>query len=184
MYGTGAELIFLGDLIDRAPEVDGDIKVVRFVKKLQDNPKVYGLSKVTVLKGNHEDFFLRLKTNSTHERRELWHINGGDPAFYTQADPYLPWLDSLPLKAIRGNHLFVHAGVKPGVPLNKQKPNDMLWIREEFLNSEDHGLDYTVVHGHTVMEADAPVVSNKRVACDLGLCFGGPLGMHVIKPDA
>ena len=49
--GSGAELIFLGDLIDRSPESDGDRQVIELVRELQVNPEAYGLAGVTVLRG-------------------------------------------------------------------------------------------------------------------------------------
>lgn len=57
-YGSGAELIFLGDLIDRSPEPDGDRKVLEKVWSLQQNPGQWGLAGVTVLRGNHEQMLL------------------------------------------------------------------------------------------------------------------------------
>jgi serine/threonine protein phosphatase 1 len=56
--GSGAELIFLGDLIDRSPERDGDSRVVERVRQLQEQPDAHGLAGVTVLRGNHEQMLL------------------------------------------------------------------------------------------------------------------------------
>src|SRR3546814_20130547 len=59
------------------------------------------------------------------------------------------WLRALPMSRRIGDYLFVHAGVRPGVPLDEQDPVDMRWIRREFLESEaDHGA--VVVHGHSI----------------------------------
>ena len=61
------------------------------------------------------------------------------------------WLAARPLAIRRGDYYFVHAGVRPGIPLDRQQPRDVLWIRGEFLTSErDHGV--TVVHGHSIAE--------------------------------
>jgi len=49
------------------------------------------------------------------------------------------WLEALPLTAQRGSYLFVHAGVRPGVPLEEQQADDLLWIRRPFL-TRNHGL--------------------------------------------
>lgn len=182
-FGTGVEVVFLGDLIDREPIPGHDLKVLKFVKKLHDNPKAYGFSKVTVLKGNHEQYLLRLKTNPSESFKELWLYNGGSENTLDNCDEYLPWLDSLPVKYIKGKYLFVHAGVKPNVAIKQQKVNDLLWIREDFLSVEDHGLPYVVVHGHTVQESLVPVVTPHRVSLDLGACFGGPLGHYEITPE-
>ena len=55
LIDTQSEVVFLGDLIDRSPEIDGDIKVLELVHSMHQNPDLYGLSKVTVLTGNHDE---------------------------------------------------------------------------------------------------------------------------------
>ena len=166
---TGDELIFLGDLFDRSPFIDGDQAVLGIMKIIQDNPKVAGFNKVTILRGNHEDMLMRaIERGPQSGSYELWEWNGGDPEFYSIAKLNRDWLEELPLYAIRGDYLFVHAGVKPGVPIEEQKEKHLLWIRERFLDAEDHGLPYTIVHGHTIVpEID---VQDKRINLDTG-CF-------------
>lgn len=179
LKGSGVEIIFLGDLIDRSPEPNGDLKVLEYIKDLQENAKSYGLRNVEVLRGNHEQYLLSLKTEYNDDHYRLWEANGGDPVLYANVDPYLPWIDSFKIKILRDNYLFVHAGIKPNVPLSKQDTHDMLWIREEFLN-QDHGLPYVVVHGHTVIESMEPEVLSYRIGLDTGACFGGPLSAFEI----
>ena len=183
LYNTGKHLIFLGDLIDRAPEPDGDINVVKLVHALHQNPEEYGLSKVTVLKGNHEEMLLRLKMKPTPSLAQCWMDNGGSYDLFKQIDEYLPWLDSLPLKYKQGRYLFVHAGVRPGIPLGKQRKSDLMWIREDFLDCEDHGLPYIVVHGHSVVGFTDTYEQHKRISLDMGACFGGPLEPYMIDTD-
>jgi len=73
---------------------------------------------------------------------------------------------------------FVHAGVRPGVPMSRQRENDLVWIREPFLSdTRDHGK--LVVHGHTPM--DAPKHFGNRVNIDSGVAFGGPLSVVVVE---
>ena len=147
--GSGAELILLGDLIDRSPEPDGDRQVIELVRDLQTNPQTYGLASVTALRGNHEQMLLdALAEVQPGKATDLWEWNGGNPAFLPAAREHHAWLEALPLTMIRGPYLFVHAGVRPGVPLEQQNSDDLLWIRQPFLNRQ-HGLPYTVVHGHT-----------------------------------
>jgi len=148
--GSGADLIFLGDLIDRSPDTGGDRSVLEKVMELQANPKKYGFSKVTVLRGNHEQMLLdALKEEKPGQATDLWEWNGGNPDLLPYAKQYLSWLNQLPHIAIRAQYLFVHAGVRPGVPIERQKHQDLLWIRQPFLNKGHHGLPYVVVHGHT-----------------------------------
>lgn len=175
LYGTGKQLIFLGDLIDRSPEPDGDINVIKLVHKLSQNPEEFGLSNVVVLKGNHEDILLQVKTKDKPYMNQMWLDNGGCYDLYRQVDPYLSWIDSLPIKYKKGKYLFVHAGVRPGVSLAKQKKRDLMWIREDFLDCEDHGLPYTIVHGHSVVGFTDIYKPHNRISLDMGACFGGGL---------
>jgi serine/threonine protein phosphatase 1 len=71
----------------------------------------------------------------------------------------------LPLTYLEGDYLFVHAGIRPGVPLERQERDDLLWIRDEFLHSRvDHGK--IIVHGHTISEA--PDQQPNRIGIDTG----------------
>ena len=171
---TGDELIFLGDLFDRSPFLNGDKNVLEIVQLAQGSPEEFGFKKVTVLRGNHEDALMRaIEEGPESEIYELWEYNGGNADFYALGDTYIDWLKSLPVYAVRGDYLFVHAGVRPDVPLDEQEEQDMLWIRSEFHDVEDHGLPYTVVHGHTPV--DEIEIANKRINLDTGSFFTGNL---------
>lgn len=173
--GTAAELIFLGDLIDRSPEAHGDQQVLELVRELQSNPETYGLSGVTVLRGNHEQMLLdALAEEPSGDATELWEWNGGNPAFLPPAREHQAWLATLPLTAVRGNYLFVHAGVRPEVPLQDQKADDLLWIRRPFL-TRNHGLPYTVVHGHTYRSDYSVTRLPHRIGIDTGAFISGRL---------
>lgn len=83
----------------------------------------------------------------------------------------------LPLTHQEGDYLFVHAGVRPGVPLDRQAPDDLLWIRDEFLTSSaDHGK--IIVHGHSISEE--PVLRPNRVGIDTGAFATGRLTCLVL----
>jgi serine/threonine protein phosphatase 1 len=170
LIGSQSEVVFLGDLIDRAPEPNGDLRVLQLVHFMEQNPAAFGLSKVTVLTGNHEQLFLEaFDTLDT----ELWEYNGGDFELITQAQPFIQWLRERPTHYVVEDFLFVHAGVRPNVPLEKQTFTDLTWIRDPFLDSDSHGLPYTVVHGHTYVPE--PEFHSDRIAIDTGACFGGEL---------
>jgi len=173
--GSGAELIFLGDLIDRAPEAAGDQQVIELVRELQAHPQAHGLAGVTVLRGNHEQMLLdALAEDTPGQASDLWEWNGGDPGFLPAAREHQRWLQSLPLTALRGEYLFVHAGVRPGVPLEQQQAEDLLWIRPPFLN-RNHGLPYTVVHGHTFRSDYSITRLPHRIGIDTGAFLSGRL---------
>ncbi|MCU6325969.1 serine/threonine protein phosphatase, partial [Enterobacter quasiroggenkampii] len=77
-----------------------------------------------------------------------------------------------------GDFLFVHAGIRPGIPMEQQDPEDLFWIRDEFLNStENHGK--LVVHGHTPV--DHPDIRSNRINIDTGAWRTGTLTCIAIE---
>ena len=90
------------------------------------------------------------------------------------------FLDALPLHHRCGDYLFVHAGIRPGLPLEEQDPQDLMWIRETFLGSDaDHGA--VVVHGHTIFnEVD---IRPNRIGVDTGAWRSGRLSCIVLEGD-
>ncbi len=74
--------------------------------------------------------------------------------------------------------VFVHAGIRPGVALEDQVEDDLIWIREPFLgDATDHGP--LIIHGHTPVET--PIHYGNRVNIDSGVAFGGPLSVVVVE---
>lgn len=91
--------------------------------------------------------------------------------------PHRQLLSSLPVYARIGSYIFVHAGFRPGLPLDAQTDEDMLWIREPFL-SQGAGLDLLVVHGHTPVEQ--PETGPQRIGIDTGAYTTGRL--TILRP--
>ncbi len=85
---------------------------------------------------------------------------------------HLDFLDGLPLWHMTDDLLFVHAGLRPGVALQNQAEDDLIWIRDGFLNS-DYDFGHLVVHGHTAL--DAPQHFGNRIDLDGGAGYGRPL---------
>ena len=85
---------------------------------------------------------------------------------------HLEFLRKLELYHIEKDYLFVHAGVAPGVPLEEQGSEDLLWIREEFLRSKAH-------HGHSIV--DMPEFLPNRIAIDTGAYYSGRLTCLVLE---
>jgi serine/threonine protein phosphatase 1 len=93
---------------------------------------------------------------------------------------HVGFLRRLPLTHRAGSYLFVHAGIRPGVPIARQKPADLIGIRSEFLWSEaDHGA--VVVHGHSPFPE--PHVRKNRIGLDTAAWSGGPLTCAVLEGD-
>jgi serine/threonine protein phosphatase 1 len=78
---------------------------------------------------------------------------------------------------VEGDYAFVHAGIRPGIALERQDPHDLLWIREPFLGSlARHGR--TIVHGHTIRPL--PEVRTNRIGIDTGAFYSGRLTALVL----
>lgn len=181
-------IILLGDLIDRGPD---SATLVRWCRQLTD-----GTDRFVVLKGNHEAMMVGAIRDADFEVMEIWLQQGGDEALASWGVPRpliaqgasvellhaarravdadtLKWMAALPLTSRHEDHLFVHAGIRPGVPLKRQQELDLLWIRNDFLDSkEDHGC--VVVHGHSVHES-GPDVRRNRIGIDSGAYRTGRL---------
>lgn len=164
-------VILLGDYIDRGPDSKG---VLELLVGLRDNPNY------VLLGGNHDfgflDFLERpraLSLFAKHGGFETASSYGVTPELTDDAaakrtrdalleavpQSHLDLLESLKWSVESGDFFFCHAGIRPGVPLNKQDPDDLIWIREEFLNSvELH--PKVVVHGHTP-HAEPEVLANR-----------------------
>ena len=108
----------------------------------------------------------------------------------TVPEAHISLLRRLPVSVRFGDVLFVHAGVRPGVPLEQQDDDDFMWIREPFV-SEPNRLGLTVVHGHT--PANEPVFAPGRIGIDTGAfatgrltvlrVFGDEAAVVYLKPD-
>jgi serine/threonine protein phosphatase 1 len=88
------------------------------------------------------------------------------------------FLNACPTWLQRGDVVFVHAGIRPGVPMPRQAETDLVWIRAGFLEDpRDHG--FLVVHGHTAL--DRATHYGNRVNIDSSAAYGGPLTAVVIE---
>lgn len=186
--------IFLGDYIDRGPSSRESID--RLIEHASVNESVF-------LKGNHEQIAIScLRDRGLFER---WMRLGGLETLMSYGitpddssdDRQIVRLqaafhDALPQSHFRffrdlqswfacGDYFFAHAGVKPDIPLSRQKESDLLWIRQEFLSSRgDFGK--IVVHGHTPTR-DIEVLPN-RINIDTGAFATGRLTCLVIDESS
>jgi serine/threonine protein phosphatase 1 len=156
-------LIFVGDLIDRGPESNQVVERLRTLKM----PDV----RTVFLMGNHEEILLRIIDGEDSLVWD-WLSFGGDTCMTSYGlDPkalkglsielaadairaaipnnHVEFLRSFADSFAVGDYLFVHAGIRPGIPIAQQRPEDLRWIRGPFLGwKEDH--EVMVVHGHTI----------------------------------
>lgn len=178
-------VLLLGDLIDRGPDSAG--VVARAMEPLD-------FGRIIALTGNHEAAMLDA-LDGDRDMLRLWLRNGGDIALASWgvtadmvktlssvdlleairiAIPHeqFAWLSRCPLSFASGDYYFVHAGIRPGIKFDRQSRDDMLWIREEFLESSRmHGA--MIVHGHSV-SATVEELPN-RIGLDTGAYATGTL---------
>jgi serine/threonine protein phosphatase 1 len=179
---TGVHILFLGDLIDRAQKRGDDVVVLNVVKSLIDDPKSYGLASVDALRGNHEQMFLDAAAAGPFDRDGhvgLWAQNGGAVDSFNEMRPHIEWIRKLPLFKKIDTTLFVHAGLRPYVPMDSQVPSDLIWIRQPFLSRGPvgvPGVDF-VVHGHTpdFKNPGRVDIRENRVNLDSGAYYSGLL---------
>jgi serine/threonine protein phosphatase 1 len=180
-------LVHIGDYVDRGPDSRG------VVARLAAGDPIPNISTINLM-GNHEQTMLDALAGEGAAMTD-WMINGGDAALrswggdpdaprekWPQAVPgdHVAFLRNLALSHREGGYLFVHAGIRPGIPLDAQSRQDMISIRQAFLYSEaDFGT--VVVHGHTP-NVD-PVVRANRIGIDTGAVYGGRLTCAVLEAD-
>lgn len=169
-------LIFIGDYIDRGPDPKG---VVDFVLELREK-----IEHVICLLGNHELMFL----DYLHDKnvyKKMFLINGGDHTISSYGvvetagkirvdvpENHMDFFTSLLPYYETEDYIFVHAGLRPAIPLEKQDMEDLIWIRHEFINSS-YDFGKTVVFGHTPLSQ--PLIDSNKIGIDTGAVYGGKL---------
>lgn len=180
------ELIMLGDYIDRGPDSAG---VIDYVMRLRDRWPA-----LTCLQGNHEEVFIQAARGDESALRFMTRIGGRetllsygareedldqmtlgqlrDWLMTTVPEAHLEFLEGMADRLVIGDYAFVHAGLRPQVPLAEQEAKDLRWIREEFLSFE-RPHDYYVVHGHSITSGVEQKAN--RVGIDTGAYATGVL---------
>jgi serine/threonine protein phosphatase 1 len=178
-------VLHIGDYVDRGPDSAGVVARLLRGSVIDHVP-------VINLKGNHEQTMLDALSGDRAAGTD-WLFQGGRPALESYgADPDGPrerWAEAIPAAHLgflhglamshqEGGYVFVHAGIRPGIPLEAQAPEDLLRIRQPFLYT-DRSFGVVVVHGHTPVKA--PLVRANRIDIDTGAVFGGPLTCAVLE---
>jgi serine/threonine protein phosphatase 1 len=181
------QIIFLGDLVDRGP---GSAAVVETALALKTSGR-----NVRFLMGNHEEVFVSACRKSDPKVTRFFLRIGGEAtvlsypitrAEYMTLDmeqlterldrlvprEHVEFIESFEDQIIIGDYVFVHAGIRPGVPLSDQKQSDMRWIREEFIDQRGD-LEKVVVYGHTIYEEVEE--RGSRIGIDTGAYDSGKL---------
>jgi serine/threonine protein phosphatase 1 len=167
--GEYDKLIFLGDYIDRGPDAKG---VVDFLLQLSRR------TQCVFLRGNHEQMLLDVIDNN--DDIFLWNLNGAQATIRSYRnliqletnEEHMNFYRNTKYYHIEGKYLFVHGGIRPNVPIEKQEPRDLIWIRDEFILKR-HNLDFIVIFGHTPFED--VYFGEDKIGVDTGCVYGGKL---------
>lgn len=174
-------IVLLGDMIDRGLQSKEviDLLISPAFKKNFD---------VTALKGNHEDTLLKVLKGDAGLLVDWMHWGGAETiesygvVFGTDSpikvldkfrkvlpQVHIDFLKSLPVTHRHEDWLFVHAGLRPSVPLEHQRDKDLLWILDDFLNHKgDFGVGAMIVHGHARTKSGEVEIFPNRIAVDTG----------------
>ena len=183
--------VYLGDYVDRGPHSGDTLDLLIERSHIRE---------AVCLKGNHEAYLLEVLRDPT--KLEEWQQFGGlqtlmsygiQPSLYPDAAEQIELIRML-IKAMPGRHLkflrslkpsfvcgdffFVHAGVRPGISLKEQEEADLLWIRDDFLESKANFGKY-IVHGHTPVRE--PDIRPNRINIDTGAYATGNLTLLRIQ---
>jgi serine/threonine protein phosphatase 1 len=187
------ELLFLGDYIDRGVDSKGVIDFL--LAGLPSNMKK------TFLRGNHDDAMLRFLDGDLDQTHD-WLLLGGTATLVSYGTnpfrsnviqdlkalhaavlekmpaPHRAFLAATGIDATRGDYFFVHAGIRPGIPLDRQTVEDRLWIRYDFLGSTlKH--EKMIVHGHSILPE--PDIQPNRIGIDTGAYATGTLTCLILQ---
>jgi serine/threonine protein phosphatase 1 len=174
-------LVFIGDYIDRGSSVK---EVVDYVIGLKNESK-----NVVCLRGNHEQMFLRYLEGSDEE---MYLYNGGTATLSSYGisrssmpqarkasipPDHLFFFHSLLPYYETEDYIFVHAGLIPGLKPGEQNIHDLLWVRQEFIDS-DYDFGKRVIFGHTQFQH--PLIEPNKIGIDTGAVAGGKLTCVVL----
>lgn len=181
-------VVHLGDYVDRGED---SASVLDLLRAAWPDPA----PRVVNLAGNHEAMMLEALESGAADAVAHWLANGGRETLASwnlspragaeawrqaMSPAVLDQLRGLSLRHRVGDYVFVHAGLRPGVPMERQSRYDMLWIREPFL-SWSGALPGIVVHGHT--PEHEVVVRPNRIGVDTGAVMGGVLSCVVLEAN-
>jgi serine/threonine protein phosphatase 1 len=166
-------LVFIGDYIDRGPH---SVEVVDYLIQLKNR-----FPEVIFLKGNHEDMLDKFLNGVD---RLTYLLNGGQQTldsyltkpvgskFLPIPPDHMEFFKSLREFYETEEFIFVHAGLRPRVPLESQKTEDLLWIRDKFVSTK-YDFGKRVIFGHTPLKK--PLVEPNKIGIDTGAVYGNAL---------
>jgi len=197
--GTQPAIVLCGDYVDRGPRSADVLTALVWLERH------VGVETV-VLKGNHEELLLdfldrpaaglRWLQRDGHSTLRSYGVrvpddlsNVSDEECRSMRDAVLDRMPAAHLALLRrmtirvayGDYLFVHAGLRPGKPIDRQTDEDCLWIRDDFLKS-NHRFEKIIVHGHS-WASDMPEITADRIGIDTGVYHTGVLTAVRLEND-
>jgi serine/threonine protein phosphatase 1 len=186
--GKTVMVVGLGDYVDRGPDTPG---VVDRLLDIAHAPNV----EARFLRGNHDQLLLDFLADHSmgpywqrvggHETLQSYGVEPPDSRGHMDAwreardlfaanlpPAHLEFYRGLNFSFIWGDYFFAHAGAQPGIPLEQQTAQDLMWIRKVFLE-DDRPFDRIVVHGHT--PAEEAHADHRRIGLDTGAYMTGVL---------
>lgn len=162
-------LVFLGDYIDRGK--DSAAVVERLLTLKDETNRIF-------LKGNHEQLFLKALSTLSEEDVANCIVNGGAKTLkdyllmkkenFEKFKTHMKFFRSLEMIYINDFFVFVHAGINPFKTLTQQKYDDLIWIRDDFINNKLKiaKWGYKVIFGHTIFES--PYIEDNKIGINTG----------------
>lgn len=190
--GAAPQVTFLGDLIDRGPYSKSVLKMTR------QTLETWGGSKLIL--GNHDAIFMDVLRRRRQDKfTDSWLKDCGGAATFAsftdesfiplacqqierQIPEELEMLYNADLIVRYGPFVACHAGINGMVPLDQQVSDDILWIREGFLDRVDPFMP-PIIHGHSIMENFLPVITENRISIDTGAFLSGKLTCLMLDHD-
>jgi serine/threonine protein phosphatase 1 len=188
--GVKAEVILLGDFVDKGPDTSGVVRLLMAGSNYEN-------LELVPIKGNHDHLLHSIWHDPSYHLTGSWWENGGQQTLMSYGwDPlqdripgdirdivpreHIEFLEQLPVMYETDDLFFVHAGLNHKRPVDDQIEHDLLWIRGPFL-LECHDFGKPVVHGHAP-DTNNPFVSDYRISLDAG-CYGtGKLAIACFDP--
>jgi serine/threonine protein phosphatase 1 len=186
-------IVHIGDYVDRGPDTADVIERLSLFQRADPS--------AVFLRGNHEEMLLEflndpaagglnfvsngglatmasygVDVDRLYDKRDL--VEAGQRLVELMPAEHRAFVDALQLSTGIGDYFFCHAGVRPGVRLDRQSADDLTWIREPFLDYAGE-FEAVIVHGHT--PAPEPEVRSNRINIDTGAVFTGRLTCLVLE---
>jgi len=189
VQNSGATVILLGDMIDRARTPGDDMRVLNKTRDLLVDPESWGLQAFYALQGNHERLFLAAADGYGVG---LWEQNGGNVEELDNLAYHEDWISQLPIYMTIGETMFVHAGVysghDPAKAIADGKTDSLVWMRDPFLSYGPEFSEWTdklkqVVFGHSPLTAPMPYRIPHGVCVDTGAYHTGVLTSYNVTRD-